>query len=157
MGSLQIQQKDLRLRLPHRPLSLLLVVYSFVTWLWDAGQVWSPLSLSSWQWRLQEGRAGKSPALGELTDVMPPSALLCPCSGSACGSCSWSAPSASRSPGSTSGGASTTTTMSSTGEWRGPWGSEWSLLPSSALRVLSHGFEQGSYWEACSCPTAGLQ
>lgn len=59
-----MQQKDLRLQLPRGPLALLLAVHSLVTWLCGTGQVWSSLSLSSWQLRLQEGRAGKSPALG---------------------------------------------------------------------------------------------
>lgn len=72
-----MQQKGLRLQLPHGPLALLLGVHSFVTWLCDTGQIWPSLSLSSWQLKLQEGRAGESPALGELSgDTTLCSALL---------------------------------------------------------------------------------
>lgn len=71
--------------------------------------------------------------------------LLCLFSGNACGSCSSPSPSASRSPGCTSGGKSTMTTMNSTGEWGlgpghqclGPGGSSLSLSPRLALEALS--------------------
>lgn len=53
---------------------LFLAVHSSVTWLCDTGQVWTSLSLSPWQLRLQGGRAGRE--LPDVTDATLCSALV---------------------------------------------------------------------------------
>lgn len=74
-----MQQKGLRLQLPGGPLALFLAAHSFVRGSVTLGRLvfFEPQFLAgSRQLRLQEGRAGKSPVLGQLPDVTLPSVLL---------------------------------------------------------------------------------